>query len=250
MIGFYDSGIGGKTILNEVLSIDPTLNTYYLADDKNCPLGEKTSEEIKQCVISGVKYLFNNGCTLVVLACNTATAEAIKYLQQEWIPNNYPNKNILGVIRPVAEELMENRLDQNSKVVILATKATVRTQYYTRDLAQYGYHNVVEVSMGNLAKMIEDGKYFEAKAIIKEILTDNKVLIEDAKAIVLACTHYPYMREYFEQILEELLIKAPYIISQSTIVAEQLFKYIRKHSKYTGKDGYNSKHLFHSTLLQ
>jgi glutamate racemase len=244
MIGFYDSGKGGMTILNEVLKLEPNLDTFYYADSANCPLGEKTDEEIIIAVLAGIKYLFEHDCDLVILACNTATARAIKYVQACWLPLLYPNKNVLGVIRPVAIELIDEKISKESKIVILATKATVRSRFYSSDLGDHGYENVQELSMGNLAYAIETDDIDLSKKIIDEILEANINIFEDAKAVVLACTHYPYMEEYIQSKLNSVTSSKPVIISQNILVAKQLFAYLAKHPQFLSNNGnhrqYNS----------
>jgi glutamate racemase len=247
MIGFYDSGIGGLNILNEVLKIDPTLDTYYLADSKNCPLGEKSIEEIREIVIAGVESMFNNGCDLVVLACNTATAAAIKYIQQEWLPNNYPDKNVLGVIRPVVLGLIEEGIKPSDQVVIFATPATCETKFYTNDLKDYNFGNVVEIPMPGLAMAIESHNRDQSERIIDNVFVDNTSLLTEARAVVLACTHYPYELEYFQSKLAKLGNKNCEVMVQNTIVAQQLFKYLDKHPQFSNN---NNQHLQFSTLIQ
>jgi glutamate racemase len=244
MIGFYDSGIGGLNILNEVVRIDPQLDTYYYADTANCPLGEKSESQILEAVTGGCKYLFDNGCSLVVLACNTATAQTIKYLQSSWLPTHYPNNNILGVIRPVAEDLIERKIAHESKVLILATKATVNSKFYTLDLADYGYSNVLELSMGNLAHYIETDQKTEAIKLINSIFDNNKQNIIGCKAVVLACTHYPYMTNEIKTALDTIINNYDIII-QNTLVATTLIKYLKKHTKYPT---YNNIHNYHSNI--
>jgi glutamate racemase len=237
MIGFYDSGKGGMTILNEVLKLEPTLDTFYYADVANCPLGEKTDEEILIAVLNGIKYLFEHDCNLVILACNTATARAIKYVQAQWLPLLYPNKNVLGVIRPVAIELIEEKISKESKIVILATTATVRSRFYSLDLKDHGYNNVQELSMANLAYAIETDDIDMSKKIIDEIFEANISIFEDSKAVVLACTHYPYMEDYIQQKLDSITDSKPVIISQNHLVAEQLMTYLQKHPQYLSNKG-------------
>jgi glutamate racemase len=232
MIGFYDSGKGGLTILNEVLKLEPSLDTSYYADIKNCPLGEKTDEEILLAVLEGVKYLFAHDCDLVILACNTATARAIRYIQERWLPLLYPNKNVLGVIRPVAIELIEEGIDKNSKIVILATTATVRSRFYSLDLRDHGYTNITEIAMGNLALAIENDNINESHKIIDTIFEANKEILKDAQAVVLACTHYPYMAEYIELKLDSITKSKTLLISQNNLVAQQLITYLTKHPQY------------------
>jgi glutamate racemase len=244
MIGFYDSGIGGLNILNEVIKLDPTLDTYYYADTANCPLGEKIPDEITKAVIAGCDYLLNNGCSLVVLACNTATAQTIKFIQSTWLPLHHPNKNVLGVIRPVAEDLIERSIDNESKVLILATKATVNSKFYSNDLKDYGYTNVIELSMDNLAHLIETNQINQAELLINSIFKDNSNLILNCKAVVLACTHYPNVEGHIKTSLDTITSNYD-IISQNSLVATNLIKYLKKHTKYAT---YKNIHNYYSNI--
>ncbi len=244
MIGFYDSGIGGLTILNQVLELTPRLDTYYYADNKNCPLGEKSLEEIQAIVVNSVEYLFDQGCDLVVLACNTATAASIKYIQQQWLPKHYPNKNVLGVIRPVILGLIEEGIDPTAKVVIMATPATVATSFYTLDLKDYNYNNVYEISMSGLAIAIETKDNQKAQRLIDQAFEANKEHLAKASALVLACTHYPYQLEYFKSKLNSISNPDCIVNVQNSIVAEQLIKYLDKHKQY-GK--YNDQHQYYNS---
>jgi glutamate racemase len=244
MIGFYDSGIGGLNILNEVLKISPTLDTLYLADDKNCPLGEKSIEEIRDIVTQGVEYLFKQDCTLAILACNTATAAAIKYLQQDWLPINYPDKNVLGVIRPVVIELIEEGINPSDEVVIFATPATCESKFYTNDLRDYNFNNVTEIALGGLAIAIEKSNQEEAHRIIDEAFDNNLETLTSAKAVVLACTHYPYESEYFRSKLQSIGNLDCILMVQNAIVAQQLIKYLDKHPQFAY---YTNQHQQQST---
>jgi glutamate racemase len=229
MIGFYDSGIGGLNILEEVHKQYPQLDTYYYADTANCPLGDKTSEEITACVIQGIEFLIEHGCTLVILACNTATASTIRYIQNDWLPIHHPNCNVLGIIRPVVEELLPILLD--SQILVLATPATVKTRFYTQELSDYGYTQVTELAMGNLASLIEHNQYPEACQLISDILDVNSDRISNAAIVILACTHYPYLQEEFQLILSKHIAQFT-LVNQNSLVTQSLIRYLNKHPEY------------------
>ena len=109
MIGFYDTGKGGRHLIDTLVQSIPTLQYRFYEDTQALPLGDKTSSEIQKMVTEGVEKLFNQGCSLVILACNTASVHTIRYLQQEVVPDKYPDKNVLGVSTPFLE-LMENQM--------------------------------------------------------------------------------------------------------------------------------------------
>jgi len=141
-IGFYDSGVGGLTILSEFYKVLPNKSYIYFADQAYCPLGDKTPQQIFARTIYGLEYLFSQGCDLVVLACNTATAYSIRKIQQKWLPKNYPNKKVLGIIRPVGEYFFNQITQQNPNqqkwtVGLLATNATIKSNFYQEELTSF-----------------------------------------------------------------------------------------------------------------
>jgi glutamate racemase len=259
MIGFYDSGIGGLTILNEFKKLRPEIQTTYLADTKNMPLGQKTPQEIELAVQEGIIELFDKGgCSLVVLACNTATCIAIKGIQSYWLPNlnnsgRYEDKKqVLGIVRPVSEELISKGYSKQDKIIILATQATVNSGFYKQELASFGYDNIEELSGQNLAFLIEEsfktsdnkeskelesGTSKEIETTLEKIFdpkNPSNTRLKGAKAIVLACTHYPYIEQqiknaYMANFMIEKTEEVE-IISQSLLVAHKLSEYIDEHN--------------------
>ena len=138
MIGFFDSGFGGMTILKEVVKLLPQYSTVYLGDNARTPYGSRTPETIYQFTKEGVDELFSRGCELVILACNTASAVALRKLQQEHLPKHWPNKKILGIIIPTAEEM----LGKKGSVGIFATPATVQSQTFSIEIEKH--NNILE----------------------------------------------------------------------------------------------------------
>src|SRR3989344_3842504 len=132
MIGIFDSGIGGLTITKEVLRQLPKYQLLYLGDTARTPYGNRSQELIYKFTKQAVDYLFKQGCQLIIIACNTASAEALRKIQQEWLPSHYPDRKVLGVIRPVAEEAA--KVSRFGRVGVVGTRGTVVSGAYEREL--------------------------------------------------------------------------------------------------------------------
>ena len=193
MIWFFDSGIGGLTVMAEFRKIFPEYDSLYFGDTAHCPYGGLDDATIRRYTEQGVELLFNEGATIVILACNTATVHSIQYLQQI----RFPDKKILGVTIPGAEKIVEGGY---RKVGVLATESTVKNRAY-RDRVHIidDTIDIQEIAAPELVPLIElgiiDGQ--EIDAILRAHLSkfDN-----DIEAIVLGCTHYPYVRSSIEAI--------------------------------------------------
>ncbi|GAB4143341.1 MAG: glutamate racemase [Patescibacteria group bacterium] len=224
MIGFYDSGIGGITILQEVLKIKPELSYIYLADTQILPLGDKPLDFIQNRVKKACQYLFENGCSIVVLACNTASVTTIRHIQQVWLAGKTHQK-VLGVTKPLVE-MLEDKFSKykNCQGVILSTQATHNSGFYQYEFLKSGFINLNSIPCTGLADAIENNN----EMLIHNIL-ETQLKHFDATEIdyvVLACTHYkwaiPQIQQYFN--------KAE-ILEPSQFVAERLVDYIDRHSE-------------------
>jgi len=251
-IGFFDSGVGGITILAEYIKLFPNTAVEYYADSINCPYGDKTPQQIQQLTIQAVQYLFSRGCTLVVLACNTATAYSVRYIQQEWLPMYYPEHKVLGIIRPVSEYLEEKFILKNEKnltyipkIALMATKATVLSGFYQEELNRVGVNNIINLPASGLADAIEKN---EEQLIKESISFALKPLAQNLSngesqpnAIILACTHYPlasqFILEELKHIYSNTQFSIPTLISQSNLVAQKLIQYLANHQQYLPAHG-------------
>ncbi|HBB27004.1 TPA: glutamate racemase [Candidatus Gracilibacteria bacterium] len=202
MIGFFDSGIGGLTVLREFRKILPEYDYCYFGDNARCPYGDRDDATIRQYTEEGVEFLFDQGAEIVILACNTATAHAIRYLQQV----RFPDKKILGVTIPGAEHIIEGGY---RKVGVLATESTVRNRAYKErvhiidDTVQ-----IQEIAAPELVPLIENG-VFEG-VLMEQILSTHLGKFDaDIEALVLGCTHYPIIRHHIESILPHIPIIDP-----------------------------------------
>ena len=216
-IGLFDSGIGGTSIWKEIHSLLPNENTIYLADSKNAPYGQKTKEEIVDLSFKNTEYLLENNAKIIVVACNTATTNAIKELREKY---DVPFIGIEPAIKPAAIH------SKTKNIGILATKGTLSSELFYKTVANLKDINVIEQVGFNLVKLIEEGKLEsnEIKELLKEYL---KPMIEgNIDHLVLGCSHYPYLVPQIKEILPESVK----IIDSGEAVAKQTKIVLKEHS--------------------
>lgn len=225
-IGVFDSGYGGLTILHELLKELPEYDFIYLGDNARSPYGTRSFDVVYDYTLAAVEYLFSMGCELVILACNTASAKALRSIQQNDLPKINQNKRVLGVIRPSVEKV--EGLTLTKHVGILGTVGTVRSNSYPLEIKKlYPDITVVQEACPMWVPLVENnefqtkgGQYFIKKNI--ENLLSKDPLID---TIVLGCTHYPLLKQ---EILK-YLPKSINVISQGEIVAKSLRNYLFRH---------------------
>ncbi len=208
-IGIFDSGIGGTSIFKEVHTLLPNENIIYLADSKNAPYGNKSEEEILKLSIKNTELLINKGCKLIIVACNTATTNAINFLRENY---NIPFIGIEPAIKPAS-------LNSKSKSIgILATKGTLSSSLFHKTSGIYTKEiNVIERIGEGLVPLIEAGKIDsdEIRDLLKTFI--KPMLKADIDHLVLGCTHYPYLIPELRKLLP-IYIK---IIDSGLAVAKQ-----------------------------
>lgn len=208
-IGIFDSGVGGTSIWKEVVKMLPHENTIYLADSANAPYGEKSKEEILQLSIKNTEFLLEQGCKLIIVACNTATTNAIDYLRAHY---SVPFIGIEPAIKPAALHT------KTKKVGVLATKGTLSSSLFhnTSKLFAEGI-TVLEQEGKGLVELIEAGKTDskEMRTLLTEFL--NPMLDQEIDCLVLGCTHYPYLIP----VLKEIIPANITIIDSGEAVARQ-----------------------------
>jgi glutamate racemase len=227
MIGFFDSGVGGLTILDAVKKRLPDLETAYFGDTEHAPYGNRPREEILELTWAGCEKLFAQGCSLIIIACNTASANALREIQQKRL-SAYPGKNVIGILRPTVEELLRRAY---KTIAVLSTKATKESGAYVTEFAHLNPEiNIVSHACPNWVKFVEAKETDSAECLadIKREITELEGEAPDMDAILLGCTHYPYL---IEQIRASLTHDVP-IIDQGPIVAESLADYLRRHPEY------------------
>lgn len=232
-IGIFDSGIGGTSIFKEIRNVAPYENTIYLADSKNAPYGEKSKDEIVTLCIKNTELLIDKGCKLIVVACNTATTNAIHYLRDTY---NIPFIGIEPAIKPAS-------LQTKTKAIgILATKGTLSSSLFHATMDLYGKGNTVIERVGEgIVPLIEAGKTNSNQ--MRELLMNYTKPMVDANIdyLVLGCTHYPYL----VPLLSELLPNTIKIIDSGFAVARQTKAILETHGLLnTSKN--KAEHIFYS----
>ena len=225
MIGFYDTGRGGQSIIDAVKRQEPTFKYEFYVDSEALPLGEKSHDYILETVIKGCTDLFSRGCKLVILACNTASVHTIRYLQSEWLPQNYPDRQILGVTTPLLEYAEKEfpKLKSESGF-LLATEATCNHPYYQKEFHRRGFRRLKMVSCSGLANAIEQ---HDQGQIRKLIVSLRNFEYDNPTYIVLACTHYTYARNKIQEFFPDTQI-----IDPTDYIAERILDYLKRHPKY------------------
>ena len=238
MIGVFDSGYGGLTVLAALHARLPGQRFLYLGDNAHAPYGPKSAAEILALTQAGVELLFRAGARVVILACNTATAAAIRPLQQNWLPAHYPDRRILGVIAPMIEEIAQTPWHSTAgpdearrpveTVAVFATKATVESGFYPREIALRAPNiAVTQQACPELAGMIEAGA---SEADLNATVTRHvdALLRNLGKApdkAVLGCTHFPLVEALFRSALPP----ETQILSQPARVAAAMVAYLFRH---------------------
>lgn len=216
MIGFFDSGIGGLTVLSEFRKRFPAYDFTYFGDRANCPYGDKSDGEIMEFTALGVERLFEAGSEIVILACNTATVHAIRHLQQV----RMPDRKILGVTIPGAERIVEAGYRH---VGVLATEGTVRIKAYKERVHILDDSvSVHEIAAPELVPLIEKG--IVGGPEIRKVLEKHVSEFRDIEALVLGCTHYPLVRNELEP-----LVPGVEIVDPGRESAKKFGDYLRRH---------------------
>ncbi|TMV82461.1 glutamate racemase [Thioclava sp. BHET1] len=235
-VGIFDSGLGGLTVLEAVSRRLPDVPFVYYGDNANAPYGVRTHDDIYDLTRAAVERLWVEGCDLVILACNTASAAALKRMQETWLP---PEKRVLGVFVPMIEALTERRWGDNSPprevevkhVALFATPATVASRAFQRELAFRAIGVDVEAQpCGGLVDAIEQGDEILAEALARSHVEALKRRMPNPQAAVLGCTHYPLLQGIFQ----EALGPGVEVYSQASLVAESLADYLQRRPEFLG----------------
>ena len=230
--------MGGLAIAQAVMARLPDYDYLYLGDTKRVPYGGRSQETIHEFTSQALTYLFAHDCQVVILACNTASAEALRKSQQEYLPQNYPERRVLGVIIPTAEVAFEDKAART--IGVLATQSTVESKAYERELLrQNPLANVVQVEAPLLVPILEN----QGKKYVAPILDDYlaPLLAARVDSIVLGCTHYCLLKS---EIRDRVAVP---VISQDEVIPEKLADYLFRHPEVREKLDRTGKREYHVT---
>lgn len=259
MIGVFDSGIGGLTVFKEFITELPRYDYMYLGDNARAPYGNKSQTTIYNYTRAAVDFLCKQGCELIILACNTASAKALPKIQQEWLPNHYPNRRVLGVVIPAVEATIEqirqaSIKDNKKRIGIIGTQATIDSQVYEDEFAKRLKNNInnqinnlsLQIcgqKCGLLVPLIEEG--WSKKPITKIVLKKYLRPLKQKKVqyLILGCTHYPVLLKEIEKIMG----KNVKIISSAEATGKKLIDYLKRHAEIEVKIRKNRQRIFYTT---
>jgi glutamate racemase len=244
-IGVFDSGYGGLTILRSLREHLPQYDYLYLGDNARAPYGTRSFDIVYDFTLQAVKYLFAQGCPLVILACNTASAKALRTIQQRWLPvSDDPTRRVLGVIRPTAEHI--STASRNGHIGIFATPGTIASQSYNIEIAKLNptFHTTGQ-ACPMWVPLVENGDancdgadYFVNRDV-------NALLAADADidTIILGCTHYPLLYTKIRAAVPEHIT----LLKQGDIVARSLKDYLHRHPEMDARLATNASAGFLTT---
>lgn len=243
-IGIFDSGYGGLTVFKEIVNVLPGYDYIYLGDNARVPYGIRSFETVYNYTLECVRHLFSMGCRLVIIACNTASAKALRNIQQNDLPLLTELHKVLGVIRPTSEII--GNLSKSGHVGIMATKGTVNSKSYVLEIEKFYPHvKVFQQSCPLFVPLVEENEhntpgadYFVQK-YIKNLLAQSPQI----DTIVLACTHYPLLMDKINEFLPSHIE----LLSQGDIVAKSLADYLHRHSEVENLCSKNGIYTFYTT---
>jgi glutamate racemase len=231
-IGVFDSGYGGLTVLKEIVSQLPQYDYLYLGDNARAPYGPRSFETVYQYTLEAVQWFFNQGCSLVVLACNTASAKALRSIQQNDLEKIAPGKRVLGVIRPTTEVI--GNFSSSNEIGVMGTAGTVQSGSYLIEIEKfYPKVKVFQEACPMWVPLIENNEHngpgadYFVKKHIDNLLNQSAAI----DTILLACTHYPLLEEKIKRFIPANI----QLLSQGRIVAESLAVYLNRHPEIEQK---------------
>jgi len=242
-IGVFDSGFGGLQILRYIAKELPEYDYIYLGDTARTPYGTRSSGTVYNFTLQAVEFLFKNDCWLIILACNTASCEALRKIQQEYLARYSPKRRVLGVIIPAAEAAAKI---SKKCVGVIATEGSVKSGAFTRELKKIRPElKVLQQACPLLVPVVEAGEENSGAA---ELILKNhlfSLIRKNIDTLILGCTHYGVL----EQKIKKIVGKKIEIVNEGKIVAQKLKDYLARHPEIEQKLGKNSKIKFYTTDL-
>ncbi len=243
-IGVFDSGFGGLTVLREFVKVLPQYDYLYLGDNARSPYGTRSFETVYHYTLEAVEYLFGQGCQLVVLACNTASAKALRNIQQIDLERIGSQKRVLGVIRPTAEVI--GNYSTTKQIGVFATAGTVASESYLIEINHFfSDASVYQEACPMWVSLVENGESNSAGAdyFVKQHIDNLLLKSPSIDTILLGCTHYPLLIDKIRQLLPAHI----QVVSQGEIVAQSLKNYLDRHPEIESRCSKNGQRVFHTT---
>lgn len=243
-IGIFDSGIGGLTVFRSIAEQLPGYDYIYLGDNSRAPYGNRSFNTIHQYTWECVQWLFKQGCPLIILACNTASAKALRTIQQKDMQGLDPSKRVLGVIRPTAEVIGE--YSDSKEIGVLGTTGTVQSESYLIEIQKFFPElKVYQQACPLWVPLVESGEYEKPGSdyFIQEYLDQLMAQSDHIDTILLACTHYPLLQDKIKAHLHPDIK----VVAQGDIVAKSLVEYLHRHPELEEKLSKTGKREFYTT---
>jgi glutamate racemase len=228
----FDSGFGGLTIFKRIRRELPGYDYVYLGDNARTPYGNRSFDTVLRFTLEGVAHLFDLGCPLVIIACNTASAKALRSIQQQYLPAAHPDRRVLGVIRPTVEAVGDH--SATGAVALWATEGTVQSGSFAIELRKHAPHvTLTQQACPLLVPLIEAGE-LEGPGLdyyIRKYWDQTRLRAGAVDTLLLACTHYPLIRRR----IEALLPPSVKVLAQDELVAPRLAEYLHRHPEMAAR---------------
>ena len=232
MIGVFDSGFGGLSVFRELIYAFPKHDFIYLGDNARYPYGDRSADTVFRFNREAVSWLFKEGCELVILACNTASAQALRRIQQEWLPPQSSEKRVLGVLVPVVEDVAGG-IEAHDRVGVIATRGTIRSNAYLRELTKHlpTDSDIIQQSCPLFVPLVEEGwlDHPVTKAVAYYYLAP--LAKQGVNKLILGCTHYPFL----VPVIADVMGESCQLFDPGPIVAKRLASYLKKHKDLDAK---------------
>jgi glutamate racemase len=249
-IGIFDSGFGGLNIMKSIVDRLPQYDYVYFGDTARTPYGTRSQKLVYEYTREAIDFLFEQDCQLIILACNSASAEALRKIQQEFLPEKYPDRRVLGVLIPASEGAIEK--SSNKSIGVLATEGTVSSGAFEREIKKLNPGaTIVQQACPLLVPIVESGEIGpESESILNPILDKYlKPIVESGvDSLILGCTHYGIIENQINESIKRLGGDIS-VINEGGIVAEKLEDYLSRHSEIDEKLSTNGTREFYTTDL-
>lgn len=246
-IGIFDSGLGGLVIAKSIIKKLPQYDYIYLGDTKRVPYGNRSQKEIYEFTRQAVNFLFGQNCQIIILACNSASARALRKIQQEYLPKNFPERRVLGVIIPTLEavarpygHIRANKgLRRGAGIGLIGTNATIKSHIYKKELKKINSRaKIFELATPLLVPLIEGNSLQKAQKTLELYL--GPLQKQRVEALILGCTHYPILKNEIKRVMGAKVT----IVSQDEIIPGKLANYLKRHTELSKKLSKNKKREF------